>query len=117
MPNSYLSIICLASASFYVHVHVCVHASQTVVTLSSFWLLNYCLCPRVKTPKNQGLLRTFVFIQLLPQGMGTLLMAILPVCVLDELFIMIPRQEKKILQRMVFAAISYVTQSLETRLR
>jgi len=59
----------------------------------------------------------FDYIRLLPQGMETFLMEKQPACVCAVLFIMIPRQERKILPRMVSVAIFCVTQSLETKLR
>lgn len=72
---------------------------------------------RVKIQKNREPRIMFDYIQLLPQGMETFLMEKQPACVCAVLFIMIPKQERKILPRMVSVAIFCVTQSLETKLR
>lgn len=82
-------------------------------------MLNYfgCANNRVKTQRNLELLTMFASIQLHPQGTETLLMGKQLVCVLDALFTMILRQEKKIHQRMVYVVTSSVTQSLETKSR
>lgn len=72
---------------------------------------------RVKIQKNLGLPIMFDYIQLLPQGMETLLMAKQPACVCVVLFIMILRQERKILPRMASVATFCATQSLETKFR
>ena len=72
---------------------------------------------RVKIQRNLGLLIMFDYIQLLLQGMETFLMEKLPACVCVVLFIMILRQERKILPRMAYVAIFCVIQSLETKFR
>lgn len=59
----------------------------------------------------------FVCTQLPPLGMETLLMAKQPAFAFVVLFIMTLRLERRILPRMVYAAIFYATQSLEIKLR
>ena len=72
---------------------------------------------RVTIQKKLGLPVMFDCTQLLQLGMETFLMAEQPACVSAALFIMILRQERKILLRVTVVAISCVTQSLETKLR
>lgn len=73
------------------------------------------LLNRVKTQKNLEIPTMSVFIQLHLLGMETPLMARQPVCVFVVLCIMTLSLERRMLQRVVYAAISYATQSLETK--
>lgn len=75
------------------------------------------MCCRVKTQRNQGLPRMFVYIQLPRLGMETISMERQPAYVSVVLFIMTLIPERRILPRMVYAAIFYATQTLEIKLR
>lgn len=59
----------------------------------------------------------FAYIQLPPLGMEIFLMVGQPVYVFVVLFIMTLKQERRILQKLVYAATFCATQNLEIKLR